>query len=306
MCSIVILSRHNYLIVHTAYTYVYLNPRRRQNKVKRMWQFESTYLYISYSIAQWDWLIPYIRGGILIFPPSYTSIASTHTHTQYKLSAGKILPFATSLSVASFCPTITLIVLFFPQHHDGSVWVTLARRCAIWHLRKISKRQFFLISPLEYYILSFYLFTSIIIFNSNFFFCFFVITGEKPHKCVVCGKAFSQSSNLITHMRKHTGYKPFQCGLCEKAFQRKVDLRRHREGQHPSAPALDYRSLQVPPSVSSNFRNNNSSSTTTTTTTTGYRHNHHHHTVPLPESSWKQLLLFLFLLWWMHTHILFF
>ena len=34
-------------------------------------------------------------------------------------------------------------------------------------------------------------------------------------------------------MRKHTGYKPFSCGLCEKRFQRKVDLRRHRETQHP-------------------------------------------------------------------------
>lgn len=59
-----------------------------------------------------------------------------------------------------------------------------------------------------------------------------LLVGEKPHKCQVCGKAFSQSSNLITHSRKHTGFKPFGCDLCGKGFQRKVDLRRHRETQH--------------------------------------------------------------------------
>jgi len=54
--------------------------------------------------------------------------------------------------------------------------------------------------------------------------------------CRLCGKAFSQSSNLITHSRKHSNYRPFTCHLCPRTFQKKIDLRRHMDVQHPGAP----------------------------------------------------------------------
>ena len=86
----------------------------------------------------------------------------------------------------------------------------------------------------------------------------FLSLGEKPHKCLVCGKAFSQSSNLITHSRKHTGFKPFQCHLCSRAFQRKVDLRRHIDTQHGSEHiqdnlALNCKFISQPLDVNSSF-----------------------------------------------------
>ncbi|KAF0293322.1 Zinc finger protein 615 [Amphibalanus amphitrite] len=62
-------------------------------------------------------------------------------------------------------------------------------------------------------------------------------SGEKPHRCDVCSKAFSRRDNLRAHMFTHSNKKPFECRQCGMGFVRKMALLQHMEhfshGEHP-------------------------------------------------------------------------
>ncbi|XP_065561614.1 zinc finger protein ZFP2-like isoform X2 [Artemia franciscana] len=50
---------------------------------------------------------------------------------------------------------------------------------------------------------------------------------EKPYKCELCGKGFTQNNYLKSHMKFHTKEKQFQCEICKNFFSRKSNLTTH-------------------------------------------------------------------------------
>ena len=52
-------------------------------------------------------------------------------------------------------------------------------------------------------------------------------TEDKPFDCKICGRRFSQNSNLKTHMSTHTGDKPFHCEILGSKFSWNYSLKSH-------------------------------------------------------------------------------
>ncbi|XP_066469116.1 zinc finger protein 184-like [Tiliqua scincoides] len=59
---------------------------------------------------------------------------------------------------------------------------------------------------------------------------------ERPHQCMLCGKCFSQSSNLLKHRRVHTGEKPYQCSECGRRFSWCSALLKHQRTHSKDRP----------------------------------------------------------------------
>ncbi|XP_071451338.1 zinc finger protein 771-like [Hetaerina americana] len=55
---------------------------------------------------------------------------------------------------------------------------------------------------------------------------------DRPFRCSICGRAFTDSTSQSRHMRMHASQRPFSCGLCPQAFNHHASLVAHISSCH--------------------------------------------------------------------------
>ncbi|KAG7302413.1 hypothetical protein JYU34_013944 [Plutella xylostella] len=79
--------------------------------------------------------------------------------------------------------------------------------------------------------------------------------GERPHQCSECGKHFACKNTLRDHVRIHTGEKPYICSVCGKTFTtNKLSAHMRTHGPRPSRPPRPRVSASDPDSATAAAR----------------------------------------------------
>lgn len=93
-------------------------------------------------------------------------------------------------------------------------------------------------------------------------------TGERPYRCKLCSRTFSDSSTLTKHCRIHSGEKPYQCEFCPLNFSQSGNLSRHIKLHLVGSPIKERvtDSSRSCKNDSINVRSMSSSSSTTSST----------------------------------------
>lgn len=74
-----------------------------------------------------------------------------------------------------------------------------------------------------------------------------LFTGQRPHKCDVCLKAFKHKHHLTEHKRLHSGEKPFQCLKCLKRFSHSGSYSQHMNHRYSYCKPYRDWGLHLPP-----------------------------------------------------------